>query len=336
MRLLDSRPKKHVIGPARLAAAILVLILLGPGLLGASQATFWSSSVTTNSTSWSIFRQSQNMSFEYTQMVEGNVSAVDYRGRSISPSISSFHDLRANDVRLRGQTAALAGNYSSEEKISLEGYTPESIYITTSKEAGSPVFQVDYSEQWPVIFRSAKFIHYDGRQINDAEYLGNNQDYAGSSFLYNRQLTRESNVAMILRRMNATVIGVNNTQKGQKINEKLTDAKFMPSREMLYRLNASSTGIADLKYKIASSSYDFVPGIYPAAIEGEERYAGKYYIERRLYTRSDYIRRNETEEGDDWIPCCSAGIDGESSYPSGLQKSTEEVFDCSCFQPPVT
>ena len=191
MRLLDSRPKRHVIGPARLSAAILVLILLGPGLIGASQATFWSS-------------------------------------------------------------------------------------------------------------------------------------------------TRESNVAMILRRMNATLIGVNNTQKGQKINEKLTDAKFMPSREMLYRLNASSTGIADLKYKIASSSYDFVPGIYPAAIEGEERYAGKYYIERRLYTRSDYIRRNETEEGDDWIPCCSAGIDGESSYPSGLQKSTEEVFDCSCFQPPVT
>lgn len=83
MRLLDSRPKRHVIGPARLSAAILVLILLGPGLIGASQATFWSS-------------------------------------------------------------------------------------------------------------------------------------------------TRESNVAMILRRMNATVIGVNNTQKGQKINEKLTDAKFMP------------------------------------------------------------------------------------------------------------
>lgn len=32
--------------------------------------------------------------------------------------------------------------------------------------------------------------------------------------------------------------------------------------------------------------------------QSKERYAGKYYIERRLYTRSDYIRRNETEEGD--------------------------------------
>ncbi|HPC89697.1 MAG TPA: hypothetical protein PKY93_05150 [Methanothrix sp.] len=324
--------RQHGSAVLSLAALMLMLSLLCMDLIYPSQANFGSLKVSTNSTSWSIYRQSQNMSFEYTQLVEGAVSDVDYRGRTIKPSASIYQDLRANDVRLRARTAALPGNYSSAERISLQAYTPESIFIHLIKEAGNPISEIDYSEQWPVIFRSARWIDYDGRQINDREYAGNNLDYAGSSFLYSTRLIRESNTGMILRRMNASVSVATYTVNLSQINESMVSGQFMPSREMLYRLNARSTGIADLSYHIAGSSYDFVPGTYPAISEDEERYAGSFSIERSLYTRSDYIKLNDTDKEEDPYPCCFSGYnDTDMEYRMGLQKSARDVFDCSSF-----
>ena len=76
--------------------------------------------VGTNSSSWSIHRQSENLVFDYSQSVQGTVSPVDYKGRSLSPYYSGYQDVNVNDVRLRDRTSALQGSYSSEEQMSLQ------------------------------------------------------------------------------------------------------------------------------------------------------------------------------------------------------------------------
>ncbi len=279
-----------------------------------------------------LLRQA-NMSFEYTQSVQGTVSAVDYQGRSISPTVSSYQDLRANDVRMRGRTAALPGNYSSNESISLQAYTSDSFYVTLTKESGSPIVEIDFAEQWPVLLKSSKLVLYDGEQINDAEYFGNNLDYAGSSFLYSSQLAKESHAGMLLRRMNSTVIVTNSTVEAGNLKESLTLAEFMPSMEMLYQLYAENNGTSELKHRLASSSYDFKSGTYPAISEGVEWYTGNYTILRSLYTRSDYKKSNDTEQEEDWYPCCFAGQSSADIISrSNPEKNADDVFDCSCFR----
>ena len=310
----------------QLKAAIALIVALF--FIVSVDATFWSSNVKTNSTSWSIYRQSQNLSFDYTHSVLGTVSPVDYHGRSLSPYHSSYRDVKENDVRMRGRTSAFLGNYSSKEGIYLRSDTTNSISVTITKQANSPIIVVDYVEQWPVILRSGRLIEYSGKEINDREFAGNNLDYVGSSFLYNRQLSRETNVGILLRRMNATVLGKNDTMDGSKVKkESLISAEFMPSREMSYLLSANTSGITDLKYRLTGSSYDFVPGFYPAISEGEERYVGSYSIFRSIYTKSDYF--NATTE-EDWYPCCFAGYSNfSSSERADLGISAKDVFDCS-------
>jgi len=108
-------------------------------LLPIAYSASWSSTVSTNSGSWSIFRQSENLSFDYSQSVQGQISPVDYRGRSLSPYHSYYKDLNVNDVRLKERTAALQGSYSSEEQLLLKSSINNSVNMTIVKPAGSDV-----------------------------------------------------------------------------------------------------------------------------------------------------------------------------------------------------
>jgi len=290
-----------------------------------ADASFWSSRVTSNSTSWSITRQSQNMSFDYSQSVQGKVSPVDYQGRSLGSYHSGYQEVKVNDVRLRTRTSAMQGNYSSEEGIYLRSYTTNSINVSLTKLANSPIITVNYAEEWPVILKSRKLIEYSGKEINEREFAGNNQDYVGSNFLYNKELSAETNVGLLLKRMNATVLGL-------ATNDSLVSANFMPSEETRYHMVAHTTGIADMKYRLTDSSYDFVPGLYPAFSEGEERYVGIYHIARSLHIKSDFENATPTEY---WYPCCFAGY-SDMSPPerADLGVSGKEVLDCSCYQVP--
>ncbi|TFH49459.1 MAG: hypothetical protein E4G89_04790 [Methanothrix sp.] len=63
--------------------AYLALILAA--LACTAGAASWSGSVKTDSDSWSITRESSNLSFIYEQSVQGQISPVDYRGRTLSP-----------------------------------------------------------------------------------------------------------------------------------------------------------------------------------------------------------------------------------------------------------
>lgn len=321
---------------ARRQLKIIVALTIALFFIISADATFWSASVKSDFTSWSIYRQSQNLSFNYYQSVQGTVSPVDYHGRSLSPYHSGYREVKANDVLLRGRTSALQGNYSSAEGIYLRSYTTNAIRATFTKEANSPFFVFDFFEDWPVILKSSRQIEYSGKEINDREFAGNNLDYAGSNFLYNKKLSAESNVGMLLKRMNATVLGMqlpkSVTETETVAKDTLVSADFMPSRETRYRMVAHTTGIADMKYRLTDSNYDFKHALYPALSEGEERYVGNYNISRSIHIKSDFEKPDlENSTPEDWLPCCFAGYIDMSQVDRGyLGLEAREVFDCIC------
>jgi hypothetical protein len=95
---------------------------------------------------------------------------------------------------------------------------------------------------------------------------------------------------------------------------------------------AHTTGIADLKYRLTDSKYDFKHALYPVLSEGEERYVGTYNISRSIHIKSDFEKSDlENSTTEDWLPCCFAGWSDMNSLDkrdSGV--SAKEIFDCSC------
>ena len=61
----------------------IIAILTVAALVFSASAASWSGSVKTDSDSWSITRESSNLSFSYEQSVQGQISPVDYRGRTL-------------------------------------------------------------------------------------------------------------------------------------------------------------------------------------------------------------------------------------------------------------
>jgi hypothetical protein len=285
-------------------------------------ATSLSIAIGTNSSTWSVHRQSENLIFDYSQSVQGTVSPVDYGGRSLSPFYSGYQDVFVNDVRLRDRTSALQGSYSSEERMTMQADTTEPTLINTTASGG--LFTIQIYEVWPVILKSSKTMKYSGKEINDREFAGNSQDYAGSNLLYNKELSKETNVGMLLRNMNATVFAT---------NDAILSADFMPNKEMYYDTRTYTTGIAEMKYRQTSSNYDFKRGTYTVLGDGYERYNGIYNITRSIHMKSDF---QYSELEDDGLPCCFSGVnDLNSPEVRDPGFSPKDVFDCTCYMSPA-
>lgn len=172
---------------------LFVLILVA--LTSSASAVFWSGSVSnvTDGSSWSIYRHSDNLSFDLSSSVEGWVAPISVtpEGRILSPYHFHSTDLEANDVRLRQRTSALEGTYSSDDEIRLEAKATDCVNISIIKPNNSDVWTVTWEENWPVIMNASRSIDYKGRGINDRECIGNNLDAVGSSFLFNREFSKE-------------------------------------------------------------------------------------------------------------------------------------------------
>ena len=281
---------------ARYLLNISIGLILSMVFITTACATSVSVAIGANSSSWSLHRQSESLVFDYSQSVQGTVSPVDYKGRSLSPYYSGYQDVNVNDVRLRDRTSALQGSYSSEEQMSMQSDTTNPTLVNTTASGG--LFTIQIFEAWPVILKSSKTIKYSGKEINNREFAGNNLDFAGSNLLYNKELSKETNVGMLLRNMNATVFAT---------NDAILSADFKPNKEMYYDTRTYTTGIADMKYRQTSSSYDFKRGTYRVLSEGDERYSGNYNISRSLHMNSDF-KYNALEY--DWQTCfISSGND---------------------------
>lgn len=98
---------------------IVIASLLLSVLILSANAERITTTVGTNNTDWSIARQSDSIKFDYSQYVQGSISPVEYRGRSLEPYHSSYEEVDVNDLRLRARTSARKGDYASEGLILL-------------------------------------------------------------------------------------------------------------------------------------------------------------------------------------------------------------------------
>ena len=291
-----------------------VYLLLMAGLISTASAASYTLDVdnVTDGSSWWIHRQSGTIGFDLSSSVEGDIApiTVTTAGRILSPYYSGMADLDANDVRLRERTAALEGTYSSDELIKLRADADASVNMTYVKPAGSDIWTITLEENWPVTLNASKTVDYVGRNINDRDRAGNSGDLVGASFLYNKELSRERNVALRLDGLNATVIAT---------DEQILRADVFTTRSTVYDITSHSTGIADLKYSQVDSQGEVLN-------LGEERYSGTYDITRKVEMVS--IDTNETDEKD-WLSCCVGGC--SNLDPCSLASWGETgVFDCVC------
>ncbi len=290
---------------------VMVLALFLAAFISPASAVFWNAEVdnVTDGSYWGIHRQSDNISFNMSGMVEGEIAPIQVTpsGRVLVPSHLRYADVGTNDVFLKERTAALEGLYSSEEEIHLES-TVSCIYMDVNKPNNSKIWTIEFGENWPVNLNATRSVDYVGQGINDRECIGNSLSGVSTEFLYNRELNRDRDVKLRLNQMNATVVATNDT---------IIETSFMPNSTLDYQLLSHSTGIADLKYwRIGTDR--LVAGY------GEERYDGTYNINRKILIRSDYPKEeNET----DWLSCCI----GET--PNGVTPGiwdSSSVFNCPC------
>ncbi len=304
---------------------LLIVFALSSNVCG----VYWSSHVDTNSSHWSIYRESSNISFNLSSSVEGKISSVESRYRSLHPYQSYYEEVGTNDVRLKQRTNALEGSYKSTDEIMMQSAVyPDEIEITVDKPIGTDIYAIEYeNEQWPVIIKASKTLAYSGRQINDRDFEGNNGDFVGANFLYNHELSKEQRSVIWLQRMNASVLATNDT---------ILSAEFKPTKYLGYLIQVNTTGIADLSYRQGDSQYDVKHKNYPALSEGEERYYGTYDLARKIEMRSVFERSDDTDadefSGYSWLPCCSSGW-GDMSIPDqkGFGTSAKGIFDCTCY-----
>ncbi|MHB8118330.1 MAG: hypothetical protein ACYDHX_06360 [Methanothrix sp.] len=308
----------------------LVIFLVAVTLTLNANADYWSSSVDTNSSHWSIYRQSSNISFYLASSVEGKISPVDSRGRILSPYQSCYEEVGNNDVQLRKRTGALEGSYNASDEIMMQSVVyPDEIEITIDKPAGTDLYTIEYkNEKWPVFIKASRTLAYSGQQINNRDFEGNNGDFVGASFLYNRELSKEQRSVIWLQRLNATVLAT---------NDSILLAEFKPTKYLGYLINATTTGIADLSYRFRDSQYDVKHQNYPALSEGEERYYGTYDLSRKIEMRSLFEKSNDTDDADNvadtWLPCCYEGWNDMMYFDKkDLGPGAEGVFDCTCYK----
>jgi hypothetical protein len=248
--------------------------------------------------------------------VQGQVSPVDFRGRTLSPFHSYYGDLNINDVRIKERTAALEGSLSSEELLTLKSSINNSVNASWYKPAGSDLWTIDFYEKWPVKFCYTKTMAYSGSGINNRDFVGNNRDFVGANFLYNTEFSKERSINASLERMNATVLAT---------DESLQDVLIKTTRSTEYKLKAHTSGITNFKYRQVGADGEIVNA-------GDERFAGVYDIEKNILMKSSYdIDKYE----EDWLPCCYGGWDTMNYRDQkGFGKSAKGVFDCSCYKVP--
>ncbi|MCK9564579.1 MAG: hypothetical protein M0Q43_00850 [Methanothrix sp.] len=89
-----------------------------------------------------------------------------------------------------------------------------------------------------------------------------------------------------------------------------------------------------LSYKLRDSQYDVKHQNYPAIIEEEERYWGKYDLYRRINMKFVFEKTNDTnDEADSWLPCCHSGWNDMMYFDQkGFGTDAKGVFDCTCYK----
>ena len=95
----------------------------------------------------------------------------DAPSRKVSPQRLFFLPASAGDER--PHPVASQGSYGSEELTSLRSDDiTYPVYLNITKPTGSPVYNIQCFERWPVILKSGKSVKYSGKEINDRDFAG--------------------------------------------------------------------------------------------------------------------------------------------------------------------
>ncbi|MEI6104132.1 MAG: hypothetical protein WCP70_09320 [Methanothrix sp.] len=265
-------------------------IFLSPSV----QAASWSGFVNTDSSSWSVVRQSQNLSAHLTEQIDGAVGPLNVTplGRSVAGYHSRYVNVNANDVMLKERTSATKGYLKSAEQTDLlsstQGNINKRMKVSGDKTIG--IIEVNFSEEWPVLLKNKRHIYYNGSEINDRIFGGNNWDFAGTSSLYNSQYEQATAYGLFLHHLNIsiTAVLVNKSIDNDEIfknSSYITSLNYLPSRITRYDSRTYSTGITDVKLAQASQNQlSTTKGLgrinYDSLIE--QRYYGHFQMNMSL------------------------------------------------------
>ncbi len=300
---------------------IVLLTAIATIVVGFGSAAFWGGGVTTNSTSWGIYRYSENISFDYDQHISGKVTPVDGpNNMKLGSYFSSYSNIDINDVRLCEKISASQGTYKTDELTRVRARNDGLVSMDTTKPADSNEYTVTYQENWPVGIVQRKSIAYSGERFNTEEFSGNNLDFAGGNFLYNKDFIKDSTIILSLSRLNATILATDNG---------IEQANVEATRSTDFRIRVKATGLSDIRYQQSGSKFITGPRSgYEIVNAGEERYYGKYNFTEVIGMKN--VGKDVHPE-DEWLPCCTGGWD-TMPYSSRVGfGNLSNIFDCSCY-----
>ncbi|MFZ2471895.1 MAG: hypothetical protein WAW52_08145 [Methanothrix sp.] len=231
-------------------------------------ATFWHGYVAINGSSWQIVRHSENISLTSIEASKGNITSLQItpQGRSVDGYYSRYANMNANDVVSKERTSADQGSLRYAEICNLRANVEEAVTQSISKANDSNITFVEFSEYWPSQIQSRRHLYYSGSQINDRDYGGNNFDYVGTNFLYNTELEKDRTYRMLLQKINVSIAAT---------DEAFLQVDYQPTKTLLYSGKSYSTGLAGLKYGMASGDQrSLTKGIINYDVLGSQDYYG--------------------------------------------------------------
>ncbi len=267
----------------RILWIVLLLILLFIWLLPPIHATSWYANVG----SWEIERQSETISFELQDYYSGNITGIEAtpKGRMVSGVHSRYINIDLNDVSIRQRRSAFQGDIKSERYTKLSAEAEEPITREILKPSGTPFYEFNFTEVWPVHLQSDEAVVYSGMEINDLDLAANNLDFVASSFLQATDLSEIKRYSMELERLNITLIA-NDVD--------VTSVNFQPSKHLNYGIEAFNSGKTHLLYR--QTAEDMVTTIN----EGDQSFFGDYTLKASISMGAI----NKRKQTDFQLDCC--------------------------------
>lgn len=237
-------------------------------------------------------------------------ASLDMSGSTVGEgTYQRFTEIKLNDVLLHERIAAANGTLDTSERINAMAETANPVLISLTKYRGGQNYSLAVVERWPASIIARRSIDYIGKSISDRDILGNNFDFVGASYLWNKDLRVDRSAYLVLA--NATFkVTANDATKA------IYENRFLPSKSVYYSINSLSKGIATLKYKQTSD--------HSTAAEGIESYVGNFLISRHI-TMGD-LNWNSSENDTEWLEGCTFGYPSVDSYNRDSQVSEANVY----------
>jgi len=215
--------------------------------------------------SWQIDRSGETVNFTMEEYCLGNITEIKAtpRGLEVEGIHSRYVNIDLNNVGVKQRRSALAGEIKSEEYTNISAEAEEPITRDILKRSGSPYYEFNFTELWPVHYQSERALIYSGTMINDLDLTKNNLDWASTSFRRSTQLSAIRSYKMDLENLNISLLAD---------NDDVLQVEFLPNKSLNYSIHAFSSGLTELSYAQTASDMASIVS------RGEEIFFGDYTL----------------------------------------------------------